>query len=218
LVNLSQGVLIAFEGIDGSGKTTQIKKVATFLEKRSYKVKVTHQPNHNSPYARLIKDKVKKKREEVTPEEELDWYTKDRAWDLEHNILPYLKKKQLVLVDRYYMSSAAYQGALNAFTLNFVLEKNSFARKPDLWLILDVSVPLGQSRLRERKKKNEAQDKLEIPVYQEKVLENYKKLAKMDIGGKVEWIDASTDEDSLTQTIGAVILTFLKQYESNESN
>ena len=134
---------------------------------------------------------------------------------LMNNILPYLKKNQLVLVDRYYMSSAAYQGALNAFTLDFVLEKNSFARKPELWLILDVSVSLGQSRLQQRKKKNETQDKLEIAAYQEKVLENYKKLAKMDIGGKVEWIDASTDEDSLTQTIGTLIQKFLKQFDSN---
>lgn len=211
-MKLSQGVLIAFEGIDGSGKTIQIKKVALFLQKKSYIVKVTHEPNPNSPYAQLIKDKVKKEREQVTPEEELCWYTKDRAWDLEHNILPYLKKKHLVLVDRYYMSSAAYQGALNAFSLEFVLEKNSFARRPDLWIILDVSVSIGQSRLRDRKKKNEAQDQLEIPAYQEKVLENYKKLAKMDIGGKVEWVDASTDEEKLTQTIGTLILEFLKKY------
>lgn len=210
LVKLSQGVLIAFEGIDGSGKTTQIKKVALFLQKQSYDVKVTHEPNPDSPYAQLIKDKVKKQREQVTPEEELEWYTKDRAWDLKHNILPYLDKKQLVLVDRYYMSSAAYQGEL--FSLEYVLEKNAFARRPDLWIILDVSVSLGQNRLCNRKKKNEIQDQLEIPVYQEKVLENYRKLAKMDIGGKIEWVDASTDEKTLTQTIGVIILEFLQNY------
>jgi dTMP kinase len=212
LVKLSRGVLIAFEGIDGSGKTTQIEKVAIFLRNHDYSVTVTHEPTRDSPYGQLIKNKVKKNREKVTPEEELEWYTKDRQWDLTQNILPNLEKNHVVLVDRYYLSSAAYQGALNAFSLEYVLQKNSFALKPDLWVILDVPVPLGQSRIRDRDKKlNE--DQLEIPTYQAEVLENYKKLAKMDIGGKIEWIDASIGEEELTETIGTLILHFLKNYE-----
>ncbi len=211
MIKLSRGVLIAFEGIDGSGKTTQIEKIAEFLRKHNYSVTVTHEPTRNSPYAQLIKNKVKKHREEITPEEELEWYTKDRQWDLKTNILPNLEKNHVVLVDRYYLSSAAYQGALNAFSLEFVLKKNSFALKPDLWLILDVPVSLGQSRIRNREKKlNE--DQLEIPNYQEEVRENYKKLTKMDIGGQIEWVDASMDEEKLTEIIGNLILVFLKNF------
>ena len=214
LVRLSRGILIAFEGIDGSGKTTQIEKVAIFLRNHNYSVIITHEPTRDSPYAQLIKNRVKKHREEVTPEEELEWYTKDREWDLKHNILPNLAKNYIVLVDRYYLSSAAYQGALNAFSLEYVLEKNSFALKPDLWLILDVPVSLGQSRLHDRDKKcNE--DQLEIPTYQQEVRENYRKLANMDIGGKIEWIDASIDEEKLTINIGTLILQFLKNFEEH---
>jgi dTMP kinase len=88
---LSRGVLIVFEGIDGSGKTTQIFKVARLLKKHNYQVTVTHEPNHNSKWGQLIQNKVKKHREEVTPETELEWYLKDRKWDLENNILPALK-------------------------------------------------------------------------------------------------------------------------------
>ncbi len=211
MIKLSRGVLIAFEGIDGSGKSTQMKKVADLLRNQKYSVIITHEPTHNSPYAHLIKNKIKKHREKVTPEEELEWYMKDRQWDLEQNILPNLEKKKVVLVDRYYLSSAAYQGALNAFSLEYVLEKNSFARRPDLWIILDVPVSLGQSRIRDRDKKNE--DKLEIPAYQEIVRKNYRLLSKMDIGGKIEWIDASIDENDLTETIGNLILKFLKSFE-----
>ena len=211
LIKLSRGVLIAFEGIDGSGKSTQMKKVADLLRNQKYSVIITHEPTHNSPYAQLIKNKIKKHREKVTPEEELEWYMKDRQWDLEQNILPNLEKKRVVLVDRYYLSNAAYQGALNAFSLEYVLEKNSFARRPDLWIILDVPVSLGQSRIRDRDKKNE--DKLEIPAYQEIVRNNYKLLSKMDIGEKIEWIDASIDEDSLAETLGNLILRFLKSIE-----
>jgi dTMP kinase len=153
---------------------------------------------------------VKKDRENVSPEEELDWYTEDRRWDLQHNILPALERNELVLVDRYYLSSAAYQGALEVFTMDYVLEKNSFAKRPDLWIILDVPVKLGQARLRMRDKRND--DQLEKAEYQKKVLLNYQKLSDMDIGGKVIWIDASMEEEQLTQVIAQAILDFLDEY------
>jgi dTMP kinase len=211
MVSLSQGILVAFEGIDGSGKTTQIYKVADYLRDRDYTVTVTHQPNPNSPFSRLITEKVKKHRDITSPEDELDWYTKDRAWDLEHNILPALDRKELVLVDRYYLSSAAYQGGLDAFTLEYVLERNSFARRPDLWLILDVPVQLGQNRLQHRDKKIN-HDQLEKAEFQEKVLTNYKLLSEMDIGGIVKWVDASVEESLLTIVISELIIQFIQEF------
>lgn len=211
MVSLSQGILVAFEGIDGSGKTTQIYKVADYLRERNYAVTVTHEPNPESPYSQLIKQEVHKNREKTLPEKELEWYTKDRAWDLKHNILPALERKELVLVDRYYLSSAAYQGGLDAFTLEYVLEKNSFARRPDLWLILDVPVKLGQDRLQQRNKKMN-DDQLEKVEFQEIVLENYKLLSEMDIGGKVDWVDASIDEPLLTEVISELIIQFIQEF------
>jgi len=215
MVLLSQGILVAFEGIDGSGKTTQIIKVADYLRERNYTVTVTHEPNPASPYAQLIKQEVHQNRDKTSPELELEWYTKDRAWDLEHNILPALERKELVLVDRYYLSSAAYQGGLDAFTLEYVLEKNSFARRPDLWLILDVSVELGQTRLQQRSKKLIKEDHLERVEFQEKVLTNYKRLSEMDIGGVVEWVDSTIDELSLTEVIGELIIQFVQEFSES---
>ena len=207
---LSRGVLIAFEGIDGSGKTTQIQKIAQLLQEQRYPVVVTHEPSHDSKWGQLIHNEVMKHREEVNPETELEWYIKDREWDLTHNILPALNKKYVVLVDRYYLSNAAYQGALNNFSPEFVLQKNSFARKPDLWIILDVTVELGQARIRQRDKRDE--DQLEQADYQEKVRQNYKQLAKMNIGGKIEWVDASGEENELTQVLETLILEFLRNF------
>lgn len=212
---LSRGILIVFEGIDGSGKTTQIFKVAQALREHNYQVSVTHEPNHNSKWGQLIQNKVKKHRREVTPETELEWYLKDRKWDLENNILPALEKNHVVLVDRYYLSNAAYQGALETFTIEYVLQKNSFARKPDFWIILDVPVKLGQKRLRTRDKKN-SKDQLEKADYQEDVRRNYQQLAVMDIGGRIEWVDASGEEDELTKTLTAIILEFLQDYLKTE--
>lgn len=210
---LSRGVLIVFEGIDGSGKTTQIFKVAQLLKNLNYQVTVTHEPNHNSKWGQLIQNKVKKHRDEVTPETELGWYLKDRKWDLENNILPALKKNHVVLVDRYYLSSAAYQGALKTFTPEYVLQRNSFAQQPDLWIILDVSVKLGQARLRTRDKQD-TKDQLEKAEYQEEVRQNYHQLATMDIGGRIEWVDASGEEKELTQTLTTIILKFLRDFQT----
>lgn len=208
---LSRGVLIVFEGIDGSGKTTQIYKIAHSLKKYNYSVTVTHEPNHDSKWGQLIQNKVKKHREEVTPEKELEWYLKDRKWDLKNNILPALEKNHVVLVDRYYLSNAAFQGALKTFTLEDILQKNSFARKPDLWIFLDVTVQLGQARIRQRDKNNKI-DQLELADYQEKVRLNYKQLASMDIGGKFILVDASGEEDELTKILEKIILEFLKEF------
>ncbi len=208
--SLSRGILIAFEGIDGSGKTTQIHKVAEYLRGLNFSLTLTHEPNPNSPFCQLIQQKVKKQREQVSPEQELEWYTEDRRWDIENNILPALKRNELVLVDRYYLSSAAYQGALEVFTMDYVLERNAFAKRPDLWIILDVPVKLGQARLQMRNKRND--DQLEKAEYQKKVLVNYHKLSDMDIGGKVIWIDASIEETELTQVITKTILEFLEEY------
>ena len=211
VTTLPKGILIAFEGIDGSGKTTQIHMVAEALRNLKYKVTVTHEPNPESPWCQLIQQKVKKDRENVSPEDELDWYTKDRQWDLDNNILPALERKEIVLVDRYYLSSAAYQGALNAFTMEYVLEKNSFANRPDLWIILDVPVQLGQKRLQIREKKIN-DDQLELAEYQKKVLANYKRLSEMDIGGQVKWIDASIDEAQLTLVLVEAIISFIRDF------
>ncbi|MFW9779693.1 MAG: dTMP kinase [Candidatus Heimdallarchaeota archaeon] len=206
----STGLLIVFEGIDGSGKTTQIERVAAHLRTyHSMKVKVTHEPNHNSPYYQMIKEKVKRHRNQTLPEEELELYLKDRKWDLEHNILPALARGEIVLVDRYYLSNAAYQGALAAFSPLNILERNVFARKPDLWIILDVSVEVGQSRIVHRDKKQN-EDMLEFADFQKLVRKNYFQLAKMGQIGRVEWIDTETlTEEELTQKIIQVILSLV---------
>lgn len=207
----SYGILIAFEGIDGSGKTTQINHVVSQLRHQGYAVTVTHEPNHKSPYYHMIKEKVIKHRNKTTPEEELELYLKDRHWDLERNILPALKRGEIVLVDRYYLSSAAYQGALSVFTPKFVLERNAFARKPDLWIILDVSVKVGQSRIVARNKKQN-EDQLEKAAFQKLVKGNYHQLSQMTQIGRVEWIDTEVlTEEELTEKILHVILSLLKR-------
>ncbi|MHA2346876.1 MAG: hypothetical protein ACXACP_09175, partial [Candidatus Hodarchaeales archaeon] len=74
-------------------------------------------------------------------------------------------------------------------------------------------VQLGQSRLKQRDKRKF--DQLEEAEYQEKVLENYKLLSQMEeVGGKISWVDASIGEEELTIVIGELILSFVKEFQS----
>ena len=206
---LSRGVLIVFEGIDGTGKSTQIKRIKEFLMNKEFQVTTSFEPNPDNKWGELIKKKIRTTRD-VSPKQELEWYINDRKWDLDHNIKPSLKEKHVVIIDRYYMSNAAYQGALDQFDLEYILEKNSFATTPDLWIIFDLSVEIAQSRIQTRKFNNT--DALEKASYQKKVRQNYELLTKMDIGGEIRWIDASKPVDIITEELKLIIMDLLEKY------
>lgn len=195
------GFLIAIEGIDGSGKTTQMHLVKQELEKllNNKNVNVFHEPTKTSKWGKLIRDQVKVKRESFSPREELQLFIDDRKWDLENNVLPALKRDEIVLIDRYYLSNAAYQGALG-ISLEEILEMNNFAPVPDLWIILDISVIDGRKRL-----SNREFDELEKLEDLKRVKENYSILASMNIG-PVVFVNANQTKEKITIEIVQIIL------------
>ena len=107
---LKKGVLIAIDGIDGSGKTTQTIILFERLRKNGYPVVHLHEPTEGV-WGQKIKDLAANGRHRVTAETEFDFFFQDRLEDVEKNILPTLKKKKIVIMDRYYFSNVAYQGA-----------------------------------------------------------------------------------------------------------
>ena len=104
-----KGWLIAFEGIDGTGKTTQIELLAEVLRQRGLRVVATREPT-DGQYGRKIRQ-LYKNRKSVTPEEELNLFLHDRREHVVQVIAPALASGKVVLTDRYYYSTAAYQGA-----------------------------------------------------------------------------------------------------------
>jgi dTMP kinase len=140
-------LLIAFEGIDGTGKSTQIRLLAAWLQAQGEDVVVTREPT-DSDYGRRIRE-LYLSREQCSPEDELDLFIQDRKLHVKELIKPALQAGRIVLTDRYYYSTAAYQGA-NGLDVEDILRRNSFAPQPDLVILLTMPPELSAERIRSR--------------------------------------------------------------------
>ncbi|MDF1578131.1 MAG: dTMP kinase [Desulfurivibrionaceae bacterium] len=132
-----RGILIAFEGIDGTGKSTQIALLADYLAAKGYRVAATREPT-DGPYGRKIRS-LFTKRCHLTAEEELALFMADRREHVRELILPALAEGKVVLTDRYYLSTAAYQGALGHDPARIIVENEKFAPLPDLVILLELT-------------------------------------------------------------------------------
>jgi len=142
-----RGWLFAFEGLDGSGKSTQLHLLEEALCKEGYAVVATREPT-DGPYGRRLRQLLGN-RDQCTPDEELALFIADRRQHVETVIKPALVEGKVVLTDRYYLSTAAYQGALGHDPEAILIENELFAPKPDLVFLLSVSVETGLSRITE---------------------------------------------------------------------
>lgn len=143
MIETKKGILIAFEGIDGTGKSTQLQMLGEYLNQQGHLVVLTQEPT-GSVYGQKIRQ-LYIDRKQATPEEELELFILDRKQHVEEVICPALTAGKIVLTDRYYFSSAAYQGAAGCDP-DMVFQKNSFAPEPDIVVLLtmDPSVSIGR--------------------------------------------------------------------------
>ena len=125
-----RGWLIVFEGIDGTGKSTQCSKMQEYLNKKGIPAVRFREPT-DGIWGQKIRNILNIGRGDTTREEELSWFNKDRREDVEKNILPALSDKKVVLMDRYYYSTAAYQGALGLDSDSIIRDNETFAPIPD---------------------------------------------------------------------------------------
>lgn len=147
-----EGILIVFEGIDGTGKTTQIRLLAEQLEKRGLDVIATREPTDGT-YGKKIRE-LYSNRNSVTKKEELELFLQDRKEHVEDLIQPALLQGKVVLTDRYYLSTAAYQGAAGIDPEIILKENEAFAPCPDLAIIIEL--PVDESVLRIEKYRKES--------------------------------------------------------------
>jgi dTMP kinase len=147
-VRLPHGILIAIEGIDGAGKTTQANRLAERLRAGGLDVVQTKEPT-NGPFGQKLRASSVEGR--LSPDEELALFLADRAEHVERLIRPSLQAGKVVIVDRYYFSTVAYQGARGTKAIDELLRMNeAFAPEPDLLFVLDVPAPVGIERIRAR--------------------------------------------------------------------
>jgi dTMP kinase len=143
---MESGMLVAFEGIDGTGKSTQLQSLANFLTEQGLPVITTYEPT-DSRYGRRIRE-LYRNRSSCTPEEELNLFVEDRRLHVNELIRPGLAAGKIILTDRYYYSTAAYQGAAGMDTAE-IFARNSFAPVPDLVLLLTMDPEISIARIRE---------------------------------------------------------------------
>ncbi len=142
-----RGLLIAIEGIDGAGKTTQASMLRDFLSSRGISVRSTKEPT-NGPFGRRLRESATRGRLDATAELEL--FIEDRREHVEKEIAPALAAGEAVIVDRYYFSTAAYQGA-RGLDPEEILERNQvFAPVPDLLILLKISPATAMERIEQR--------------------------------------------------------------------
>lgn len=186
------GQLIAFEGIDGAGKTTQLARLAARLRAQGLEVLTTREPT-DGPHGRQIRAAAGR----LPLADELDLFTADRAAHVQGLIAPALARGAWVLIDRYYPSSAAYQGTRPGSPgVDGVLALNeAFAPRPalTLWLALPVEVGLARVGARGAATPFETEATLRLVAGA---------FASMRLPGLVR-IDALQPEDAVEQAIWA---------------
>lgn len=142
------GVFVVFEGIDGSGKSTQLRMMAEHLRAAGLAVMTSREPTDHEPWgARLRRSMVEGR---MNADDELRHFLEDRRQHLAEHVLPALHAGQVVLVDRYYLSTAAYQGRRGFDVDDLLAQNEAFAPAPDLALYFEITPERALERARAR--------------------------------------------------------------------
>jgi len=142
------GKFIVFEGLDGSGQSTQANLLKNFLIERGLEVILTKEPTKDSEAGRKIRE-ILDKMLEASPPTLQELFVQDRKEHLEKLIMPVLKEGKVVISDRYFFSTFAY-GASGDIDLEWLIKINSEFLLPDLTMILKVSPEVCVSRIEKR--------------------------------------------------------------------
>ena len=195
-----RGLLIVLEGIDGSGKTTQARSLLRRLRRRGRKAAFFREPTRGR-WGREIK-RLAARADSLTPEEELALFVKDRRENVEKNLGPALAAGKVVVLDRYYFSTVAYQGAKGIDTGRIRRMNEAFAIPPDLVIVLDVDAAAGLARISRRKTRDELFER-------EDYLVRVARLFRGFVGPRFVHIDGRGDKRAIGKAIWAEVAPLL---------
>jgi dTMP kinase len=144
---MGRGILVVFEGIDGAGKSTQVRRLTQSLRGLGVPFRVDREPT-DGPHGRRLRASATLGR--LTAEEELELFILDRKEHVELFIEPGLVAGEVVILDRYYFSNAAYQGSRGLDWKEILRRNEVFAPAPDVLLWLDLSIDASSERIQSR--------------------------------------------------------------------
>jgi dTMP kinase len=201
------GLFITFEGSEGCGKSTQIRRMVEFLRSLEREVIVLREPGA-TPIGESIRNLLQydASASAMTPEAELLLFAASRAQLVREIIRPALARGAVVLCDRFLDSTTVYQGVARALDYGEVSRINDFAvggTLPDLTLLLDLDAAEGRRRAVTRKGPADRMEQ-ESESFYEAVRQGYLKLAA-EHAGRFAVIDASADEENVEWAIRKVL-------------
>jgi len=195
-----RGVFICIEGIDGSGKTTQARRLVRKLHLKGFDAIYTTEPS-SGKIGRLVRSYVLDRKKRVPIALEALLFAADRVDHLETEIKPALESGKVVVCDRYVYSTLAYQGAMG-LDPKWIELINSFALVPDLALFLDVPPNFVAKRLKRKR------SVMETSQNQQRVREVYMRMVR---DSRLVLVDGNKPIADVTGDILRVVLDFLER-------
>ena len=204
-MKLKKGFLIAIEGIDGAGKTTQANLLYKYLKQRGARVVLSKEPT-DSIYGQKIKRLAQGERDLTKPNEEYHLFMSDRRVHVENLVKPALNKNNIVILDRYYFSTIAYQGAIGIDSEEIKEANEAFAPIPEIVFLIDVPPRVGLRRI--QKGRNEEPNLFEKEEALKSVAEVFKTIEE----NYIVRIDGVDDPDAIHSKIKNVIDAIIDHY------
>ena len=210
-------LFITFEGVEGSGKTTQIQRLKIYLIQKGIPCKVTREPGGCSISEKVRKILLNPDHREMVSMSELLLYEAARAQHVKEVIKPLLKKGEAVLCDRFNDATIAYQGYGRKLDLRLVERLNHLSSqgiKPDLTFLLDCPSDMGLKRAIQRnrtlKKEKEGRFEREKVQFHHRVRRGYLSIAKKE-PHRVKVIDTRQGEDKVFEKIRQAVDELIKK-------
>jgi len=208
------GKLITFEGIDGSGKSTQMRMLVGELRLRKYDVLTTREPG-GTPLGRRLRAAFLETEENVDPLAELLLFSADRAQHVNFLIKPAIKEGKVVLSDRFADATYAYQGAGRGFpkeTVNQVIALATSGLKPDLTLFFDLPVEVSLSRAKSSSSEDRTNNRMdsETTEFYERVRDAYLEIAENE-PERFMVVDANRSIEKIQADVVKTVTDFLEK-------
>ena len=200
-----KGYFISFEGIDGSGKSTQIELLAKFLKNLSFEVVITREPGGSVGGEQIRNLLLQGETDRWSAETEILLFTAARRDHLERIILPALGDGKIVICDRFTDSTRMYQGMRGSNLRNLVelLNEKVIKCDPDLTIIIDINPETALKRAKSRKTVEERFEDFGVDL-QMKMRKGFLELAK-EFGNRIEVVNGQQSIDKLAQDICSLV-------------
>ena len=200
-----KGFFISFEGIDGSGKSTQIQHLGKYLETLGFDVIITREPGGSVGGEQIRNLLLQGAVDRWSAETEILLFTASRRDHLERIILPALDSGKIVICDRFTDSTRMYQGMRGPSLRNLVelLNEKIIKRNPDLTIIIDINPETGLKRAKSRKTVEERFEDFGVDL-QMKMRQGFIELSK-EFSNRIEVVNGQQSVDKLAQDICTLV-------------